>query len=787
MPLPLFAFGIANLPMLGWLAAAAAPILIHLWSRRKYREMSWAAMEYLLAAARQQSRRLRIEQWLLLVVRTLLIVLIVLAVAEPYLERTGFAFNSSGHTHRVLVLDGSYSMAFQPTDQTRFDRAKQMARQMVEESPQGDAFTLVLMSSPPRVVVGRPAVEPSEILREIDNLRLSHATADLPATVRAIRQVVDNARGEKLRLARHEVYFLTDLQRLTWAPKLSSTAAAEFLRQTDELSQAATLSLIDLGQPSAENLAVTGLRALDPPWIVGRSVQLEAELKNFGHQPRSRQAVELLVDGQRIEQKAVNIGPEATASVAFSYRFDSPADHTIEVRAAGDALDVDNHRFLAMPVRQKIRALCIDGRPSGNAFRGAADYLAVALSPEGQPASRALVQAEVAPESAIMDRNLARYQCVLACNVAQFTASEARVLDAYLRSGGNLVFFLGDQVLPDRYNHELGGVAEGRAGHQISPLPLGEGQGGRAGRGRAPVPSSPVGNTAGDKNKTARSAILPAQLGPIVEHSQSRLDPLGYRHPIVQPFRGRGEAALVTTPVLKYFKLRIPQNSRAKTVLALANGDPLVVEQPVHRGRVVLVATSADPSWTYMPLCPSFVPLVEEIVAWCVGGQLEQHNLLVGEPLSVAVAMSAAQAPATVQSPDGRSRTVQLRSSADDATLNYADTAQSGIYVARFGAPLNRTETFAVNVDTVESDLAQVDPDELQNEVWPGIPFVHQTSWQDFAAAGPGSPIRSRSRLHVGLLYAVLALLFVETFLGWKMGHDDGQYRPQLDREPARR
>ena len=52
--------------MLGWLAAAAAPILIHLWSRRRYREMSWAAMEYLLAALRQSRRRLRFEQWLLL-------------------------------------------------------------------------------------------------------------------------------------------------------------------------------------------------------------------------------------------------------------------------------------------------------------------------------------------------------------------------------------------------------------------------------------------------------------------------------------------------------------------------------------------------------------------------------------------------------------------------------------------------------------------------------------------------------------------------------------------------
>ena len=104
----------------------------------------------------------------------------------------------------------------------------------------------------------------------------------------------------------------------------------------------------------------------------------------------------------------------------------------------------------------------------------------------------------------------------------------------------------------------------------------------------------------------------------------------------MQPFRGRGEASLLTTPVLKYFKLAVPENSRAKTVLALANGDPLVVEEPIHRGRVVLVATSAEPSWTAMPLWPSFVPLVQEIVAWCAGGQLQQRNLLVGEPLDAS-------------------------------------------------------------------------------------------------------------------------------------------------------
>jgi hypothetical protein len=658
-----------------------------------------------------------------------LVVLVVLAVAEPYAKRSGFALSAGGHALRVLVLDGSYSMAYQPTDKTRFDRAKELARQIVEASSQGDAFTLVLMSSPPRLVVGAPATEPGEIVREIDSLRLPHTSADLPATVRMIRRVVDDAQRENPWLARHEVYFLTDLQRVSWGPKLSAAAAAEFRQQTEELAQTATLFLIDLGQPTAENLAVTGLRALDSLMIVGRSVHLEAELRNFGRQTRNRQPVELLVDGRRIEQKEVDIGPDATVTVGFSYQFDSPANHEIEVRALGDALDVDNHRFLAAPVRRVIRAFCIDGRPSGDPFHGAADYLAVALAPQAQPADQGFVRSEVAAEGAIMDRNLGRYDCVLLCDVAQLTASEARVLDAYLHGGGNLVFFLGDQVLADRYNRELAGAGQGRAG---------------------------------------QPRILPAQLGAIVDGPHSRLDPLGYRHPILQPFRGRGETSLLTTPVLKYCKLTLPKDSHAKTVLALSNGDPLVVEEPIHRGRVVLVATSADPSWTAMPLWPSFVPLVQEIVAWCAGGQLQQRNLLVGEPLSLSIATPAAEAPLDIQAPDGRSHAVPYRSAGDYAAVSYADTAESGFYVARFGPPLGRSETFAVNVDAAESDLAPIDPEELQNDVWPGVPFVHQTSWQDFRQSGPGAAVRGGSRLHVGLLYAVLGLLFVETLLAWK-------------------
>ena len=689
-----------------------------------------------MAAVKHQARRIWIEQWLLVTVRTLLIVFVVLAVAEPYIERIGLASSSGGHTLRVLILDGSYSMGYKPTDKTRFERAKELSRQIVEESPQGDAFALVLMSSPPRVVVGTPALDRSEIVREIENLRLPHDGADLPATITAVRQIVENAHRENLRLDRNEAYFFTDLQRVSWSPHLSETAGDEFLRQTTELAQKTVLSLIDLGQTQADNLAVTDFQAIDPPSFVGRKTHVRAELKNFGREAILAQTVDLLADGRRIEQKKADIEPGGTAIVEFSCRFDTPGDHTLEVRAAGDALDVDNHRYLSVPVRQTIRVLCVDGRPSGRPFQGAADYVAAALAPKHAPtANQSPVQVETVGESAMRDRNLSEYDCIFLCNAAQFTAGEARLLDAYLQGGGGLVFFLGDRTLADRYNSVLGVVGQGEA-------------------------SGPH--------------ILPATIGQTIDRPQFRLDPLDYRHPIVRSFRGRGETSLLTTPVFKYFQLTMPTPSPAKTALALANGDPLVVESPVRRGRVVLVATSAEPAWTGLPLWPSFVPLVQEMTMWCISGQQQRRNLSVGGTIEVPLPANAATTLPSLETPNGPGRLAWPRATADRSMLGYADTFQSGIYVVRFGPPVNRSESFAVNVDTVESDLATVDPEELQSEIWPGIPYLHQTSWQDLGATAPNAPRRGEYRLPMGLLYLALGLLFLETLLGWKMGYENG-------------
>jgi hypothetical protein len=717
--------------MLGWLAAAAIPLMIHLWSRRRYREMSWAAVEYLLAAVRSSRRRLRMEQWLLLAVRTLLVMLIVLAVAEPFFERVGFAFVAGDPTHRVLVIDGSYSMGYKPTDKSRFERAKELARRIVEESLQGDGFTLILMSSPPRVVVGNPVFERRGILQELDNLRLPHTTLDLAVTLGKVEEVLAAARREHPRLTREEVYFLSDLGRVGWLPEASDSAAqAEVRQRAQRLAESASLVVIDVGQAESENLAITALTTERSFATPNRDVQFQVQLKNYGRQPRTRQAVELLVDGRRVKQQTVDLPAGGEAAASFSYRFETAGDHALEARLASDLLDVDNHRFLAMPVKQAVQVLCVDGRPSGQSVDGAAGMLALALAPQGDTSSRMPIEPRVVPESALLESDLSRYDCIFLADVAQFTSNEARILDSYLRGGGNLVIFLGEQVVAESYNRRLGGQ----------------------------LPGQP--------------RVLPARLGEVVAVDAKRPQRLNpdYTHPIVRDFRSREKAGLLTTPIHKYVKLQVPRNSRAKVPLRSGDGDPLIVEEPIGRGRVVLVATSADTSWTLMPVWPSYVPIVQELVAFTVGGQLDQRNLRVGDTLGGSVATPAGEVPLVLQLPDGRNEDLRLHREADSSAWSYSETSTSGFYTAQVGPPLAKSEVYAVNVDTAESDLTPLAEEELRNEVWPGVAFSYQTSWENIPDQATNHTTH-RNGLPKDLLYGALGLLLVETVLAWRFGH----------------
>jgi hypothetical protein len=721
---PLWALGFANPLLLYGLAAASIPIVIHLLNRRKFREVPWAAMQFLLAAIRKNRRRIRIEQWLLLAIRTLILLFLASAMAKPFLEAFGAVI--VGHrTHRVLVLDASLSMGYQSGDSTRFDQAKALASQLVKDSRQGDAISVILMGDPPRVAIGDPSSNLSEVKREIDDLSISDGGINLIATLEKIDQVLDVSQ-----ISQKEVVFLTDLQAASWRLPVEEVDAARRALARLEARRARSV-VIDLGKPGGENRAVTDLK-LDAPVVTsGSTVLVRAVLHNFGTTRAEDVRVRLTTDSHLGPEETVDLPPGEDVPVVFRQQFPLSGDHLVEVAIDDDSLAQDNKRWMIVPVRESLSVLLVDGAYRSEPYEAETDYLAQALSPsEESPGQPRAIRVEVVSESQLSRRDLAPYDVVVLCNVAQFTQPEVAGLDDFLKQGGGVVIFGGDQVVADNYNRLL--YAGG-------------------------------------------SGLLPASIGPTVgdpsRKEGSYFNPLGFRHPIVSEFQDQSDpviAGLIQAITWQYHKLVLPKSSTAQVAMEFTTGDKAVIEKPRYRGTVILIATSADTGWTTWPIHKSYVPIVQQIIFRASAGRLSERNIRVGQPFDQSFPLTGVASPVTVTNRKGTVVASKLLGAGGVSQFHFEQTDLAGPYQVRIGPPLAKDSAFAANTDPAESTLTKLDRSAL-TELLPGWTFDYRTDFRELTR--DSSAVGRRGELHRPLLYGVLVLLLCESFLAWKFGH----------------
>lgn len=726
-PPAILAFGFASPWLLGGLALGAIPIVIHLLYKRRYRETPWAAMRFLIEAARKQSRRIRLERLLLLALRVILLMLLALALARPYFESLGTHLAADAPAHKILVVDASFSMGHKLGEQSRFDSARQIARDVVTNGGQGDAFNLVrICGSPPQTIIQRPSYRREPVLAEIDGLELTDEAGDVSAALREVAELLDEA----AELRQKQVFLISDFQRASWWTN-SAEARAPIRKLLTRLADAAELILIDLGQPRTANVAVTRFAAEQPFVIVGEAVPLRVTAANFGESPLNRQVLELYIDGKLAETRRIDFRPQSETQADFSYTFTSAGEHRLEARLESDALDIDNRRYLALPVKAELNVLLVNGRPSGTSPQDATHYLETVLSPStSREPAPGTIQPHVIKEGELVSTDLSRYECVFLCDVALLTEREAEILKAYVNSGGGLVVCLGAQVRPDNYNLVL------------------------SDRGEALLPGR-LGNRVGNAQEPQRAF---------------EFDTADLSHRIVNPFEGNPGAGLETALTFEYFKIELSEQQIARVVLQFTTGDPAIVESPFGRGRVVLVATSADVTWGTWPIQKSFPPIVHEMVQYVVAGRWADRQLSVGQPLRIAPAANSLIAPVSVVRPDGREESVHWSSSSERPSLSYLATDRSGMYDVTYTGPLASRQIFAVNLEPRECDLAKVSEMEIEGDLLAGARFLYRTDWRD--RQPEAQPVQAdRGGLSPWLLAAALCLLFVEQTMAWNFGY----------------
>jgi hypothetical protein len=822
----LFAFfGIWETTLLAGAGAVSVPIIIHLLNRRRYRIVTWAAMRFLLAAQKQNTRRMRLEQLILLLVRCALVALIVFAMASvmPWAE-SGWAVvfpdgfgkvAGRGHrAHHVLVLDGSLSMNAQVEGKPAFEHARQLAIQKVQSCPAGDGFSVLLLKDAPVWIVGEASQDGRKVVRELEAVRPSHGNASVPSALGMVAAKLGEAAG---RFPAQAVYFFTDLQRATWqgaAPSdLRSGDTGKEKNPYEEIQKRASTVFVDVGRDETANLAVTHVDITDEYlreslFTAGARVRISALVENFGTEKKENVRVELLVGKARAgagdpefaprvvdHQLLTTLNPRLPQPVVFEqYKFPTAGTYAVQVRIAGeDALELDDSRAFVLTVKETVPVLLVNGKPAADRYERATEYLRLSLNPypPGAEPKYAPLRPKVISQSQfadMTDTDLSAYDAIYWCDVGAFGPGDLRRVETHLRRGGGLVVSLGDRAAEnfEGYNRLLNKDDQG-----LLPCQLVK---------KIQAPS---------EHQFYLEAGKDAYLFPPLKSFSDQDDQNALRNARFKQFievkfsaEGRARTVLAFQPETLDEKTPLDKTLPSSSPALLEWNPPLTrAQQPGiprpkdagrpglpstrYRGKFILVTTTLNMDWTTWPGSPSFGAMMQEVTRLALSGRLHQQAATVGTLLEDFLPGGAesdviVHFPASVTGlKPGKVRTQLVE---DVNIFRWDQTDYSGLY--RAVGDSGKELLFAVNVPArsgergdLESDLARLDQARLR-ELYPGWEFLlTRDPSKVHLAEGTKSADVLEERAPVGPVLAnialvlVLILLFVEIVLAWQFGH----------------
>jgi hypothetical protein len=658
---------ILNPALLGGLVSVAAPIIVHIAHRRKVKSVDWGAMRFLFAMFAKNRRRLLIEQWLLLAVRMLILACLGLALLRPAWrpsEHAAGAIVRRGRTAAVLLIDDSVSTAA-GRPESAFESMKELAIAYIESLRKADEISIIRLSE-----VGAPASDPifdMEAAKEIvSSAEPASVASDVPALIEAgLAQFGRhlNPNGELVLVTdgRSEGWRL-ETERARWAEirkRLADAAApAKGPRKRPRL-----IILSPKQDARVDNLAVTDLDLDRALVAAGRTVKARVTVEHRGSRFPEGALLRMQIDGRTVAEQPLDREKGLSKAYMFDLTFDEPGSHVVcaAVEGARDSLPVDDSRWLSVPVSERMPVLLVEGT-RGAGLDGSLGLAAAALDPKGD--GRGLFKVDRATVADLGRMRLEDYRAVVLGDIEALDAGSVAAIERYVVAGGGVVVGTGPKT-----DMELVNRFWARGGDGFLPAPLGE----------LVTPEKP-----------ARPAT--ANIG----------------HTALRAFKGGAAEAWKTGDIRSYYKLDTEAVDPGELgfLVVLDTGDPLVVERRRGLGRVTLVTTSLDLSWTDLPVQPAYVPLVRGIVGSLGSTVLPPRNLLPGDRITHAQSTSAGGL--TGEAPDGSA--FELHAGSWEGRLAYTSDPLRDTGAYRVRAANSQEPTFyAVSPHPDESRLELLD------------------------------------------------------------------------------
>ncbi len=729
-------FGFLNAAMLLGLAAMALPVLAHLISRRRFDVVPWGAMQF-LQLGRKTRRRIRLEEWLLMLLRMGILGAIAFGMSRPW-ATGGVLSKLTGRVSRdvVLVVDGSYSMGWKGPLDTPHAKAIQWGHECLDTLRAGDTVCILDVRDQVRPVIDTPSGDFDYARNALDGLAAPAGSSNLAAGLQQAIQIL----GRSSNVSR-EVIVLTDRQKLPWHPD----DLYQWTRIDDSSKQMSVPPRIWVVDVMGEvqdrvNVAVGRVELSRELTVPEFPIRARATISQTNSEQK-RVTAHFEVDGQRLAEKSqsLDLPPHGEGSVEFEHRFSDTGSHLVSIVVDEDKLPGDDRADAVIEVADGIPVLVVDGDPQSDPTLSDSFFVNSAFS---AVRDTPWVRAE---RVSWLDFNSQSFQgkaVAWVLNVPTLTVPQAEAIAKFVEGGGSVVFAAGSK--------SQAGWFPGL------PEPLAK--------------------------KLAPVKLVEIQSDTDLKLGAMRLDSESLKSPWLERFRKEQGVDFTSIRFAKWWKMEpvagdvapaaepgkpepVDPDAASKerntggTVLAkLENGLPWLAVKRLGKGNVIQLAIPLDSDWSTLPSKNDFVPFLHDLV-FAYSTQRTTRNVDLGSPL---VLDQAPLGELIVKGPGGLEARTPSKLEGDRRTARFAQTTLPGVYEMHSAAAAGgKPERFVVNFDHRESDLSPLSPPEEQGLTDKGLKFTTDAE----SIAKNATDQTARSEFWWWLLLIVLGMLVFEVVM----------------------
>ena len=677
------------------LVGVAIPVIIHLFNRKSVHSTDWGAMQFLTDSMASRTRRIQLEDALLMATRCLIFGMVALALARPFappssnipyvivlpallvaicLFAVAFALGENkvlrawlllaagaiflltgaaifyenylnlrrlggaGEQDIAIIIDSSTSMGAKTSasPQSNFQRAVDEARDIILKSGNSSAFTIIAAGPSPVVKNSPPWTDRSELNEILDTLAPSDGQMRGYEAVLAATRALEAGNHEA-----KQIIVITDGQGLGW--QTENAAGWDFLAEgIAKLPHRPQLLVRQLPLPDPfRNLAVTGIELSRDVIGVDREVEIQVTLENTGNEAVTPNSVQLRIGNQTLTDTSLGqFPPGLKNTLTFKHHFREPGAHVVTAVAdLSDDLGADNSFSSAVPIIDRLRVMIVDGNPAPRFFDRASSFVEIALAPGMLAQQSYLIEPTVVPAPQIVSvETFDDYEAIILADVPRLPAAVAKKIDAYVRRGGGLLIAPGRRAVAEFYNT-----------WDSCPAQL----------NKFVIPD-PEGLPAG--------ASLPS-----------------FNHHAVRKVAIPGESDFGSVRFTAYWQLGV-SGQGAAVAAKLDTGEPLVAIGVLGAGQTVITSCSLDAQGGNLPTVDSFLPFVHELVYHIADPDGIQLNLNATADLTLPIDPNASSVAEqtidtyTVTDPRGELREADIISTPQGTHAHITGGTMAGLY-----------------------------------------------------------------------------------------------------------